>query len=222
MDGDRRCGDRRGQHSLRNRVARLLDREALEDVAPAQKEPGGGIGKNHFSGAQPLALGDSRFFQINQTSLGSSDQQAVMREGVAQRAQSIAIQLRSHKLAIRENQAAGPSQGSLCCESAVNAPRTSRESKGSFSKAGGTIASMASSDDRPSSSRSSKPLSKLAESLTFSSRRGNQGPTVSRERISRSLARSQRRLETIVLISPLCATYRNGCARCQEGCVFVE
>src|SRR6267378_3873345 len=51
IDGDRRYGDRRGQHSLRNRVARLLDREALEDVAPAQKEPGGGIGKNHFSGA---------------------------------------------------------------------------------------------------------------------------------------------------------------------------
>ena len=68
------------------------------------------------------------------------------------------------------------------------------------------MASMASSDERPSSSRSSKALSKLAESLTFSSRMGNHEPTVNRERISRSLARSQRRFETIVLISPLCAT----------------
>ncbi len=68
------------------------------------------------------------------------------------------------------------------------------------------MASMASSEDSPSSNRNSRPLSKLAESLTFSSRMGNQGPTVSRERISRSLARSQRRFETMVLISPLCAT----------------
>ena len=68
------------------------------------------------------------------------------------------------------------------------------------------MASMASSDDKPSSSRSSNPLSKLAESLTFSSSRGNQDPTASRERNSVALARSQRRFETIVLISPLCAT----------------
>ena len=68
------------------------------------------------------------------------------------------------------------------------------------------MASMASSDDKPSSNFSSKPLSKVAESLTFSSRMGNHEPTVSRERISRCLVRSQRRFETMVLISPLCAT----------------
>src|SRR5437773_3937362 len=41
--------------------------------------------------------------------------------------------------------------------------------------------------------RSSKALSKLAESLTLSSRRGNHDPTVSRARKSAALARSQRR-----------------------------
>jgi len=44
------------------------------------------------------------------------------------------------------------------------------------------MASMASSEERPSRRRSSKALSKLAESLTFSSRRGNHEPTVRRER----------------------------------------
>ena len=107
----RRCGIWHGQHSLRNCVARLLNRETLEDVAPAQKEPGGGIGKDHFSGAKPLALSDSRFVQINQAGLGSRDQQPVMRQGVAQRAQSIAIQLRSHKLAVGKNQSSGAVPG---------------------------------------------------------------------------------------------------------------
>src|SRR6266403_4684218 len=83
IDGDQRCGSWSYQHSLRNGVARLMDRKALEHVAPAQKEPSGGIGKDHFSGAEPLALSDTRFFQIDQTGLGPGDQQAIMREGVA-------------------------------------------------------------------------------------------------------------------------------------------
>ena len=69
MEGGWRWGHRRCQHSLGNGVAGLLDREALEDVAPAQKEPGGGIGKDHFSGTEPLALSDTRFFQIDQAGL---------------------------------------------------------------------------------------------------------------------------------------------------------
>src|SRR5205807_5769179 len=43
--------------------------------------------------------------------LGSRDQQPVMRQGVAQRAQSIAIQLRSHKLAVGKNQSSGAVPG---------------------------------------------------------------------------------------------------------------
>src|SRR2546428_13398879 len=72
------------------------------------------------------------------------------------------------------------------------------------------MASMASSEDSPSSSRSSKPLSKLAESLTFSSRSGNHEPTVSRERSSDALARSQRRIEKMGMISPLFGGAREG------------
>ena len=68
------------------------------------------------------------------------------------------------------------------------------------------MASIASSDESPASSRNSIPLSKLAESLTLSSKIENQGPTLSRSLISRSLARSHRRFETMVLISPLWAT----------------
>src|SRR2546430_11411216 len=55
------------------------------------------------------------------------------------------------------------------------------------------MASMASSEDRPSRRRSSKALSKLAESLTFSSRSGNHEPTVRRAR--NSAARGSRFLK---------------------------
>src|SRR6266851_1403010 len=107
IDGNQRYGGWSCQHSLRNGVARLMDCKALENVAPAQKEPGSGIGKDHFSGAEPLALSDTRFFQIDQAGLGPGNQQAIMCKGVAQRAQAIAVQLRSYKLAIREHQRRG-------------------------------------------------------------------------------------------------------------------
>ena len=104
INESRRRGDRRGQHPLRNGITRLLNGEALENVAPAQENPGGGIGEDHFSWAKPLALGDSRFVQIDQARLGAGDQQTIVRERIAQRAQAIAIQLRADKLAIGENQ----------------------------------------------------------------------------------------------------------------------
>ena len=65
---------------------------------------------------------------------------------------------------------------------------------------------MAASTLFPSSSFNSKALSKLAESLTFSSSSRNHLPTPMCLRISRSRARTQRRLLITVLISPLCAT----------------
>jgi len=169
IDGDRRRGDRCGQHSLRNRVARLLDREALEDVAPAAKRARWRDWQESFLRGQAAGARQSAILQIHQTSLGSSDQQAVMREGVAQRAQSIAIQLRSHKLAIRENQGCGPSQGSLCCESAVNAPaHVPREQRIFFKRPEEPSRAwlLPMTGLRAAAARS--PLSKLAESLTFS------------------------------------------------------
>src|SRR5260370_42644023 len=88
----------------RNRVACLSNRETLEDIAPAQKEASCGIRKNHFAGAEPLALGDAGFVEIDQAGFGAGDEQAVVRQGVAERAQAIAIQLRSHKLAVRKDE----------------------------------------------------------------------------------------------------------------------
>src|SRR6267378_2400855 len=100
VDRSRSRGDRGAQHSLRNGVARLLNGEALEDIAPAQKEPGGGIGENHFARAEALALGDSGFVEIDQASFGAGDEKAVMRQGVTQGAQAIAIELGAYKLAV--------------------------------------------------------------------------------------------------------------------------
>ncbi len=88
---------------MRNGIARLLNREALEDIAPTQKEPGGGIGENHFARAKALALGDSGFVEIDQAGFGAGDEKAVMRQGVAQGAQAIAIELGADKLAIGKN-----------------------------------------------------------------------------------------------------------------------
>ena len=68
----------------------------------------------------------------------------------------------------------------------------------------------------------SKALSKLAESLTFSSRLRNHSPAPNCARNSPSRERVHRRLPLMVLISPLCPTNRNGCASDQLGRVLVE
>ena len=99
-----RCSSRCSQLPLWNGIARLLNREALEDVTPAQKEPCGRVGQNHFTGTKPLALGNPRFVQVHEPGLGSSDQQAVMRQCVAQRPQPIAIEFGADELAIRKDQ----------------------------------------------------------------------------------------------------------------------
>ena len=78
--------------------------------------------------------------------------------------------------------------------------------------------STACGSDRPPMCSSSRHSSKLAESLPSSSRIGNSRsiPRPSSERGIRSVAsiasraRIQLRLPRIVLISPLCATYRYG------------
>ena len=84
--------------------------------------------------------------------------------------------------------------------------------------------------DRPPMCSSSRHSSKLAESLLASSSTGNSRsmPCPSFEGGIRALAsiasraRIQFRLPRTVLISPLCATYRYGCASGQEGNVLVE
>src|SRR5581483_3018410 len=94
-----------------------------------------------------------------------------------------------------------------------------------FSHGSGIIISTACGSDRPARCSSSRHSSKLAESLSVGSTIGNnrdKSPGISAEDSIASRARIQLRLPRIVLISPLCARYRYGCANGQDGNVFVE
>src|SRR5581483_4253515 len=173
--------------------------EALEDFAPAEEDSGSRVGENHFAGAEALAFGDLRWLEIDKAGFRAGDEQAVMAQGIAERTEAIAVELATDEAAIGKD-----------------------ERSGSFSNAGGTRASSASSGEKPCMSFNSKALSRLAESLTPGSSAPNQSPAPRPARIAVSLARSQRRFETMVLISPLWARQRKGCANCQEGCVLVE
>ncbi len=70
-----------------------------------RKSPGRRVGKNHFAGAEALAFGDLRFFKIDQAGFGTGDQQAIMRERVAQRTQAVAIEFRANENARRRKPA---------------------------------------------------------------------------------------------------------------------
>ena len=72
-----------------------------------RKRPVDGIGENHFAGAETLAFGDARFFEIDQAGFGAGDQEAVVRERVAQRAEAVAVELCADELAVGKNQRGG-------------------------------------------------------------------------------------------------------------------
>ncbi len=99
-----------------------------------------------------------------------------------------------------------------------------------FSHGSGIIISTACGSERPPMCSSSRHASKLAESLTVSSRIGSSRsiprPPESRGirsvASSASRARIQLRLPRTVLISPLCAMNRYGWASGQDGNVLVE
>ncbi len=90
--------------------------------------------------------------------------------------------------------------------------------------------STACGSDRPPSRSNSRHESKLAESLAVSSSTGSSRsiPRPAASGLIKSVAsiasraRIQLRLPLIVLISPLWAAYRYGCASGQDGKVFVE
>ena len=93
-----------------------------------------------------------------------------------------------------------------------------------FSHASGTIIMIACGSGRPASSSSSTVSSNEAESLAPSLTIGNTGrrsPSTSDSSCDWR-ARIQLRFPCTVLISPLCAIIRNGCASGQDGKVFVE
>ena len=128
-DGRRRGSGRRGgEFALWDGVVRLADGEAFEDVAPAQEKAGGGIGENHFAGAEALALGDARFIEIDEAGFGAGDEQAVMREGVAHGAEAVAVELGADKFAVGKDEGGGAVPGLvLLRESGEGAADIARE-----------------------------------------------------------------------------------------------
>lgn len=93
-----------------------------------------------------------------------------------------------------------------------------------FSQASGTIIDIACGKDRPVSVRSSRTSSNEAESLAPGLTIGSSGAMSPSSSLSSCdcRARIQLRLPRTVLISPLCASERNGCASGHDGNVFVE
>ena len=94
-----------------------------------------------------------------------------------------------------------------------------------FSHASGIIIKTECASDRPPRYKSSSTSSKEAESLPVGSTIGNilcKSPGIKSlsKRVSR--ARIQFRFPLTVLISPLCAINRYGCANGQDGNVLVE
>ena len=93
-----------------------------------------------------------------------------------------------------------------------------------FSHASGTIIMIECGSERPPSVSSSTTSSNEAESLAPSLTIGNSGrrSPSSSDSSWHWRARIQLRLPCTVLISPLCAIMRNGCASGHDGKVFVE
>jgi hypothetical protein len=95
----------------------------------------------------------------------------------------------------------------------------------SFSHASGIIISTACGRLRPDRCSSSSTSSKLAESDASGAQTGKtrrRSPGIRSVASSASRAAIQFRLPRMVLISPLCAMYRYGCASGQDGKVLVE
>ena len=90
-------------------------------------------------------------------------------------------------------------------------------------KLSGTMTAMACGSESPLMTRNSKTLSSEAESLMPGCTMGESSlisPSASHASTD-SRACIQPRLPRMVLISPLCASRRKGCARLQVGKVFV-
>src|SRR5262245_4700526 len=78
--------------------------EALQNISPPQEHAGVWLGKNHFPRAEPGTLSNSRLLQIDESCFRANDEQAVVRQRVAHRAQAVAVQLRAYVLSIRKDQ----------------------------------------------------------------------------------------------------------------------
>ncbi len=120
---------------------------------------------------------------------------------------------------------AGPSHGSMSEEWNSAKARTSSGMSGRPCHASGIVISTACGRVRPARCSSSSTSSRVAESDASGVHSGNardRSPGIASVRSSDSRACMRLRLPRIVLISPLCAMWRNGCARSQAGNVLVE
>ena len=120
---------------------------------------------------------------------------------------------------------AGPSHASI--SDALNCRNARRLGSidGTFSHASGTISITACGTLRPPRWRSSRTSSSDAESEASGVQIGNarlRSPGMRSVSSRASRARMRLRLPRTVLISPLCATNRNGCASGHDGKVLVE
>src|SRR6266478_6238411 len=82
----------------------MVAAEALQDIAPAEKCTGVGVGDNHFAGTKAGTLSDARFFEIDESGFRANDEQAVVRHCVAHGAEAVAIEFGADVLAIGKNQ----------------------------------------------------------------------------------------------------------------------
>ncbi len=87
-----------------HRVARLQRSQPLQDLAITKNSSRRGIRQNHFARSEPLAFCDARLIQVDDSYFGPRDKQPIVCQRVTQRPQSVAIQLRAHKLPVGENQ----------------------------------------------------------------------------------------------------------------------
>ena len=121
--------------------------------------------------------------------------------------------------------AAGPSHGSISAEWYSKNARTSCPTWYLAPHACGRSIIIACGASRPAATSSSNMLSSDAESLCPGRTTGSsflRSSPKSGEASEGSRAASAPRLPLSALISPLCASARNGCASSQLGNVFVE
>src|SRR6202790_5141120 len=103
---------------------------ALQKIAPAEKASLRRMGENHFARTEALPLRNARFVEIEQAGLGAGDEQAVVRQRVAKRAQAVAVELAADKITVGENQRRRPVPRLAVqrkrCQSRAHVPRIQR------------------------------------------------------------------------------------------------
>src|SRR5262249_29559590 len=88
---------------MRNRLAGY----ALQQLTVSQYRSGSDVNQQHLPGAQPPALDDLLFVELNDTGFGAGNHPSIRRVRVAKRTKTVAIQLGAHDASIAEGQGRG-------------------------------------------------------------------------------------------------------------------